>query len=163
AARAGRERAMTAVSPPDVSIVTVSGNTRADLAKCLRALPLAAATLTVEVIVVDNASSDGTQTMLAAEFPQVRVIQNRDNVDYGCANNIGAHASRGRALLILNSDCELQPGTLQSMVVALERDASIGMVLCRILNPDGSLQPSVHESFPSPWSMLGDLLFLSSL
>lgn len=148
---------------PDVSLVIVSWNTRTDLAQCLRAVPAAAGQLTVEVIVVDNGSSDGTQAMLAGEFPHVRVIQNRDNVGYGRANNIGARTSTGRALLILNSDCELQPGSLQSMVAELERDASIGMVLCRILNPDRTLQPSVHESFPSPWSQLGDLFFLSSL
>ena len=148
---------------PDVSVLIVSWNTRDYLAKCLRAVPGAAGPLTVEIIIVDNGSSDGTQTMLAEEFPHVRVIQSRDNVGFGKANNIGAQASRGRTLLILGSDCELQPGSLPPMVVELDRDSSIGMVLCRILNPDGSLQPSVHESFPSPWSQLGDLFFLSSL
>lgn len=148
---------------PDVSLVIVSWNTRTDLSQCLHAVSAAAGQLMVEVIVVDNGSSDGTQAMLAGEFPHVRVIQNRDNVGYGRANNIGARAGTGRALLILNSDCELQPGSLQAMVAELERDASIGMVLCRILNPDRSLQPSVHESLPSPWSHLGDLFFLSSL
>jgi len=148
---------------PDISVLIVSWNTRDYLARCLRAIPGAAGTLTVEIIVVDNGSSDGTQTMLAEEFPHVRMIQNRENVGFGKANNIGARASRGSALLILNSDCEHQPGSLQAIVAELDRDASIGMVLCRILNPDGSLQPSVHESFPSPWSQLGDLFFLPSL
>jgi len=148
---------------PDISIVIVSWNTKDDLALCLRAIPHAADTLAVEIIVVDNGSTDGSQAMLAEQFPLVQVIQNQDNVGYGRAMNIGARVSRGRALLILNSDCEVQPGALQSMVAELEREASIGMVLCRILNRDGSLQPSVHESFPSPWSQLGDLLFLPSL
>lgn len=148
---------------PDISALIVSWNTRDYLVRCLRAVPGAAGTLTVEIIVVDNGSSDGTQAMLAEEFPHVRVIQSRDNVGFGKASNIGVQASRGRTLLILGSDCEMQPGSLPPMVVELDRDPSIGMVLCRILNPDGSLQPSVHESFPSPWSQLGDLFFLPSL
>jgi len=148
---------------PDISVLIVSWNTRDYLAKCLRAVPGAAGPLTVEIIVVDNGSSDGTQAMLAEEFPHVRVIQSRENVGFGKASNIGVQASRGRTVLILGSDCELQPVSLPPMVVELDRDLSIGMVLCRILNPDGSLQPSVHESFPSPWSQLGDLFFLSSL
>lgn len=148
---------------PDISVLIVSWNTRDYLARCLRAVPGASGTLTVEIIVVDNGSSDGSQAMLAEEFPHVRVIQSRENVGFGKASNIGVQASRGRTLLILGSDCELQPVSLPPMVVELDRDPSIGMVLCRILNPDGSLQPSVHESFPSPWSQLGDLFFLPSL
>lgn len=148
---------------PDISALIVSWNTRDYLVRCLRAIPGATGTLTVEIIVVDNGSSDGTQAMLAEEFPHVRVIQSRENVGFGKASNIGVQASRGRTLLILGSDCELQPVSLPPMIVELDRDPSIGMVLCRILNPDGSLQPSVHESFPSPWSQLGDLFFLPSL
>jgi hypothetical protein len=154
---------MSAASLPDVSLVIVSWNTRDYLARCLRAVPEAAEKLAVEIIVVDNGSTDGTQTMLAGEFPHVQVIQNRDNIGYGRACNIGARAGRGRVLLILNSDCELQPGALSTMAGELGRDASIGMVLCRILNSDGSLQPSVHRSFPSPWDQIGELFFLSSL
>ncbi len=148
---------------PDVSVVVVSLNTSDYLARFLTAIPNAADILTVEVIVVDNGSSDGTQAMLAAEFPQVRVIQNQENLGFGRASNVGARASRGRLLLLLNSDCELEPGALATMVDTLEQDTSLGGVLCGLVNADGSLQPSVHRSFPSPWSLLGDLLFLSSL
>lgn len=154
---------MTNDAIPDISILIVGWNTRDYLARCLRAVPGAAEKLTVEIVVVDNGSTDGTQAMLAEEFPHVQIIQNDENVGFGRANNIGAKVSRGRTLLILGSDCELQPGSLPSMVAELDQDPAIGMVLCRILNPDGSLQPSVHESFPSPWSQLGDLFFLSSL
>lgn len=148
---------------PDVSIVVVSWNTRPYLARCLAAIPRAAEHLAVEVIVVDNGSSDGTPAMVAREFPGVQIIQSRENLGFGHANNIGAQASRGRNLLLLNSDCELGAGALPAMVGALDRDASLGGVFCRLLNTDGSLQPSVHRSFPSPSSLLGDLFFVSSL
>ncbi len=90
--------------------------------------------------------------MLAAEFPQVRVIANRENLGFARAYNPGARSARGRALLLLNSDCEPAPGVLAAMMDELDRDASLGGVLCRLLNPDGTLQPSVHRSFPPPWS-----------
>lgn len=150
-------------SLPDISILIVSWNTRSYLARCLRAVPGAAEKLNVEIIVVDNGSTDGTQAMLAEEFSRVRVIQNRENVGFGSANNIGAKTSRGRALLVLGSDCELGPGALAAMAREMDGDASLGAVLCRLLNPDGSLQPSVHQSLPSPWGLIGELLFLSSL
>ncbi len=148
---------------PDVSIIIVSWNTRTYLARCLAAIPRAVENLAMEVIVVDNGSSDGTQTMLAEEFPQVQAIRSRENLGFGRANNVGARASRGRTLLLLNSDCELGAGALTSMVAELDKDASLGGVLCRLLSGDGTLQPSLHRSFPCPWSLIGDLFFLSSL
>jgi GT2 family glycosyltransferase len=149
--------------PPDVSIVVVSWNTREYLARALAAVRAAAPSLETESIVVDNGSSDGTQTMLAERFPAVRLIQNTENVGFGRASNLGAHAARGRALLVLNSDCELLPGALRTMLAALDADPSTGGVVCRLVNPDGTLQPSVHHAFPSPWGLFGELCFWSSL
>ncbi len=148
---------------PDVSVIIVSLNTKEYLARCLAALPPAAEEFAIEVLVVDNGSGDGTQTMLAREFPTVRLIQSQENLGFGRANNLGARAAAGRALLLLNSDCELQPGSLATMLGALDQDPSLGGIFCRLLNGDGSLQPSVHRSFPSPWGLAGDLFFVSSL
>jgi len=147
----------------DVSIVIVSWNTSDYLVRCLGLLDSATKGLTTEVIVVDNGSSDGSQAVVAAQFPKVRLIQNADNLGYGRACNIGVQASCGRTVLLLNSDCELTPGSVTTMVETLDQDPSLGGVFCRLVNPDGSLQPSVHESLPSPWSMFGDLLLFSSL
>src|SRR5436309_3398835 len=147
----------------DVSIVIVSWNTSDYLVRCLGLLDSATKGLTTEVIVVDNGSSDGSQAVVAAQFPKVRLIQNADNLGYGRACNIGVQASCGRTVLLLNSDCELTPGSVTTMVATLDQDPSLGGVLCRLVNLAGSLQPSVHESLPSPWSMFGDLLLFSSL
>jgi hypothetical protein len=151
------------MSEPDVSIVIVSLNTGEYLRRCLTAIPDAASGLTVEVFVLDNGSTDGTQRMLAEEFTEVRLIQSGENLGFGRASNLGARSARGRALLLLNSDCEMGPGALRIMVRTLDGDAGVGGVLCRLLNADGSLQPSVHPSFPTPWSQLGDIAFLTSL
>ena len=147
----------------DVSVVVVSWNTREYLARCLAAIPVAAPSLAVETIVVDNGSCDGTQAMLTERFPRVCLVQNAENVGFARGSNVGARASRGRTLLFLNSDCELAPGALGTMLAALEADPALGGVVCRLLNPDGTLQPSVHAVFPTPWGLLGDLGFASSL
>jgi N-acetylglucosaminyl-diphospho-decaprenol L-rhamnosyltransferase len=147
----------------DVSVVVVSWNTRQRLERCLAALSHAAPRDASEIVVVDNGSTDGSQAMVTERFPGVRLIQNRDNLGYGRAVNIGVKAGTGRAVLILNSDCEPAPGALALMLEKLDREPSAGGLFCKLLNPDGSLQPSVHERFPSPWGMLGDVIGLSSL
>jgi GT2 family glycosyltransferase len=148
---------------PDVSIVIVSLNTRQYLSRCLAAIPRAADRLRFEVVVVDNGSTDGTQAMLAEAIPQVRLIQSAENLGFGRANNVGAGAGRGRTVLLLNSDCEPQPGSLGKLLAALDQDPSLGGVFCRLLNADGTLQPSVHRAFPTPWTLLGEVFFLSPL
>ena len=149
--------------PPDVSVVVVSWNTSRRLERCLAAVGPAARQASVEIIVVDNGSTDGSQAMVAERFPHVRLVQNRDNQGYGRAANVGVREGRGRYALILNSDCEPAPGALAAMAERLDRDPAVGGVFCKLLNPDGSLQPSVHGRFPSPWAMLGDLFGWSSL
>lgn len=147
----------------EVSVIVVSFNTREHLARCLAAIPAAAAGLPLETIVVDNASDDGSADMVAARFPNVRLIRSVANLGFGRATNTAAATARGRALLLLNSDCELAPGALATMQRALEVDAFVGAVFCRLHNSDGTLQPSVHRRLPSPWSGLGDALFITSL
>jgi GT2 family glycosyltransferase len=149
--------------PPEITAVVVSWNTREHLARCLDALDGAADGLHVETIVVDNGSTDGSQAMVAAKFPRVRLIQSPDNVGFGRASNIGAAAGSGRALLLLNSDCELHAGALATLLDALDADPALGAVFARLSNADGTLQPSVHDALPTPWSHAGDVLFASSL
>ena len=127
----------------DVSIVIVSWNTGDYLVRCLGLLDSATKGLTTEVIVVDNGSSDGSQAMVAAQFPKVRLIQNADNLGYSRACNLGVQASCGRTVLLLNSDCELAPGSVMTLVETLDQDPSLGGVFCRLVNPDGSLHPSM--------------------
>jgi len=147
----------------DLTAVVVSWNTREHLARSLAALEGAADGLRVETIVVDNGSSDGSQAMVAAKFPRVRLLQSASNLGFGGASNVGAAAGTGRAILLLNSDCELAPGALATLLGALDADATLGAVFARLVNADGTLQPSVHDALPTPWSQAGDVLFASSL
>jgi len=147
----------------DLTAVVVSWNTREHLARCLAALEGAAEGVRVETIVVDNGSTDGSQAMVAEKFPRARLIQSADNVGFGRASNVGAAAGTGRAIVLLNSDCELTPGALATLLGALDADATLGAVFARLVNADGTLQPSVHDALPTPWSQAGDVLFASSL
>jgi hypothetical protein len=147
----------------DVTAVVVSWNTREHLARTLSALEGAADGLRVETVVVDNGSTDGSQAMVADKFPRVRLIQSPANVGFARACNVGAAAGTGRAVLLLNSDCELEPGALGVLLGALDADPMLAAVFARLLNADGTLQPSVHDALPTPWSYAGDVVFASSL
>jgi N-acetylglucosaminyl-diphospho-decaprenol L-rhamnosyltransferase len=148
----------------DMDVVIVSWNTREHLARCLTALAAPSAdAVSLNVIVVDNGSTDGSAAMVADKFPHVRLLAGADNVGFGRACNAGAAAGRARAVLLLNSDCEPAPGALATMLAALDAEPEVGGVFCRLLNVDGTLQPSVHRSLPTPWSHLGDVVFRGSL
>src|SRR5690606_15305877 len=99
------ERAGPSAAPLDVSVIIVAWNSGAVLHRCLRALGGRAA----EIIVVDNASADGTTGTLAAEFPGVRLVALAANIGFGPAVNRGARLARGDALFLLNPDTEPAP------------------------------------------------------
>ncbi len=123
---------------PDVSVITVVWN-RAELTlRCLAALA-AHTDAAMEVIVVDNASTDETPRLLA-QVDGAIVIRNASNLGFPAGNNVGARAARGAFLLFLNNDAELAPGSIGSMVDAARRDASMGAVGGKLVWPDGRLQ-----------------------
>jgi len=137
----------------ELSIVILSWNTSDLLAACLRAIERHPFRGHREVIVVDNASSDRSADRVAAEFPSVRLIRSDANLGYSGGNNLGLRAARGRFRLLLNSDTEVGPGALDRLVGFLEATPGAGAVSCRLVNPDGSLQPSCMR-FPTLWTAL---------
>lgn len=134
---------------PDCSIVIVSWNVRDLLRACLQSLPAAAGPdLQTEVIVVDNASTDGSAALVRAEFPAVRLLAATANQGFARANNRGIAAGRGRLVLLLNPDTEMRPGALAALVTWLDRHPAYGLAGPRLLNPDGSPQSS-RRRFPT--------------
>jgi N-acetylglucosaminyl-diphospho-decaprenol L-rhamnosyltransferase len=151
------ENAMTA-SPrqpeqvPDLSIVIVSWNVRDLLQKCLASIYCPDApdmALTIEIIVVDNASTDGSVEMVRQTFPQVTLIANADNRGFTGGNNQGIAASRGRYVLLLNPDTEVLDDALAHMVAYMDAHPEIGALGPMLLYPDGSVQSS-RRRFPTP-------------
>ncbi len=131
----------------DLSIVIVNWNTRALLADCLASVFENAPDCSFEVIVIDNASKDGSKTMVRARYPQVRLFEMRSNLGFARANNVGFGAARGRFILMLNSDTLVHEGCLQKSVDYIARHPRLAAMGCRVLNKDGTHQHSAG-SFP---------------
>ena len=161
-----------------LSIIIVSYNTREITLDCLRTLyaELEAPSLeagdqdasiafdrsTAKVIVVDNASSDGSPAAIRAAFPQVRLLQNEKNAGFGAANNQAMSGAGGDFFLLLNSDAFPKPGAIRALLAHLRAHPEIGLVGPRLLNPDGTLQLSCFR-FPSPAGIWAENLWLSAL
>ena len=138
----------TTPPPADLSIVIVSWNTRELLLRCLAAIPPATVALRVEIIVVDNASIDGTPEAIRQHFPTVRLIETGQNLGFAAGNNVGLGLAHGRFVCLLNPDTEARPGALAALVAHLDAHLYLGAVGPRLLNSDGSEQ-AVGFRFPS--------------
>ena len=119
------------------------------LRACLSSIASAGDSPSLEVLVVDNASSDGTSQMVRSEFPWVHLIQNTQNLGFGRPNNQAFMKAKGSYFLLLNSDTILQPGALEHLVHAMETTPKAGAIGPEMLNPDGTVQPSAFCRFPS--------------
>jgi GT2 family glycosyltransferase len=146
----------------DISVIIVSWNVRDLLKKCLESIFRHTQDVAFEVIMVDNASTDGTLEMLKHYFPNVKLIANQKNLGFAKANNIGIREAQGEYILLLNPDTEFIENSLEKVVQKMESDENIGVLGCRILNSDKSLQPSVRR-FPTLASQLIILLKLHRL
>jgi GT2 family glycosyltransferase len=134
-------------SQPLLSIVIVSYNSAALLGACLASLPAAIDGRPVEVIVVDNASRDGSAALVTATFPGVTVLAQASNTGYAAANNAGLARARGAFLCLLNPDTAVAPGALERLVTWLATHPAAAVAAPRLLNPDGSTQ-AVGFRFP---------------
>lgn len=113
-----------------------------------------------EVIVVDNASYDGCDDMVRNEFPATKFIQSATNLGFAKANNLGASVATGRNLLFLNPDTEVLGDALARLVSFLDGEPNAGIVGCRLLNTDLSLQTSCVQAFPSILNQMLDTEYL---
>lgn len=128
----------------DLSVIIVNWNTRELLKDCLSSLQKDD-TLHKEIWVVDNASSDGSVQMLQAEYPQVRLITNKENAGFAQANNQALVQATGRYCLLLNSDTIVPAGTLDKMVRFMDETPDAGVVGCAQVYPDGRRQVTCHR------------------
>jgi N-acetylglucosaminyl-diphospho-decaprenol L-rhamnosyltransferase len=147
----------------DLSIIIVNWNSAAFLKECLGTIYSPSRSLELEVIVVDNASFDGARQMVETEFPAARFIESAANLGFGGANNAGFEHSTGRNILFLNPDTKILGAALETMVSTLDANPAAGIVGCKLLNFDGSVQTSCIQAFPTIWNQLLDAEFLRSL
>jgi N-acetylglucosaminyl-diphospho-decaprenol L-rhamnosyltransferase len=145
-----------------LSIVIVNWNTRDLLAQCLISIERHPPRGACEVWVVDNASADGSPSVVRERFPWVHLIENRENVGFAAANNQAIRRSEGRYILLLNSDTEVRPGALPALAAFMDGHPRAGAAGARLLNADGTLQPSCHPML-TPGREFWRLLFLERL
>ncbi len=147
----------------ELAIVIVSYNVRDFLQQALTSVRKALAGISAEVWVVDNASTDGTAAMVRRCFPEVKLIANDRNVGFAAANNQVLKQCRAEVVCLLNPDTVVQEDTFRTLLAFLREHPEAGMVGCKILNPDGSLQHACRRSIPTPWVAFTKLVGLSRL
>ncbi len=147
----------------DLSIIIVNYNVKEFLQNLIHSIEKASSNLTKEIIIVDNASDDGSVDFIKDKFPQVKLIANQKNIGFGKANNIGLKQASGRYILLINPDAIVAEDTFEKMIQFFEQNDSAGLAGCKILNPDGTLQLACRRSFPGPWTSFTKVTGLSSL
>ena len=157
----------------DLGIVILNWNTRDLLRECLKTV-FASEGVTLRVVVVDNASDDGSAAMVRAEFPQAELIENAANIGYPAGNNVGLRhlgyrgsgdvdANAPRYALLLNPDTEVPPTGFRDMAAFMDANPQIGAAGPKLILPDGSLDKACRRGFPTPTVALYHFAGLSKL
>ena len=147
---------------PDVSVIIVNWNTRQYLLDCVASICGETKRTAIEIIVVDNASHDGSQDALRERFPEVKLIENDENLGFAKANNIGFAAARGKAVCLVNTDVIALSGVIDRLWEYLTANPEVGMVGPRTLNREMEVRQNCRR-FPTISNACGDYLWLKKL
>ncbi|TXK76901.1 glycosyltransferase family 2 protein [Paenibacillus sp. N3.4] len=134
----------------DLSILIVNYKTRDLTLACIESVITSNTSYKYEIILIDNASNDGTIQTVTEKFPQVICQANSENVGFSKANNQGILLSQGRYVLLLNSDTIVQSDTFETMLRFMDENPAVGVSGCKIVLPDGSLDKACKRGFPTP-------------
>ena len=138
-------------SSPDISVVIVAWNAKRYLESCLDSLVQALPRRSMEVLVVDNASADGTIEMVETKFAWVKLIKSNENLGFARGNNLAIRQCRGRYIALVNPDVIVFPGCLDALADFLDQNPKVGNVGPRVFNPDMT-QQSTCRRFPTLWN-----------
>lgn len=150
----------------DISVIIVNYNVKELLEQCIKSIFAAAGRLSVEVIVVDNNSFDGSAEFIRQKFPGkpgLKIIESPVNLGFAKANNLGAKEAKGEYLLILNPDTILQEDTLDRSLEYYKAGKDIGALTCKLILPNGKLDLACRRSFPTPGVAVFRILGLSRI
>lgn len=138
----------------DLSIVIVNYNTKKLLADTIQSVIDTVDSTKYEIIVVDNASTDGSIEMLNKQYPNVNLIENKDNLGFSKANNIGIKQASGRYILILNSDTKVLDQCFEKCLEYMDSNIHVGVLGCKLLLASGKLDHACKRGFPTPEASL---------
>ena len=147
----------------DLSIIIVNYNVKEFLQNLLHSAEKASSRISKEIIVIDNASDDGSVDIIKQKFPTVKLVENKNNIGFGSANNQGLKIAQGKYILFINPDCIVSENTFDKMISFFNEHPDCGLAGCKILNSDGSLQLACRRSFPGPWTSFTKVTGLSNL
>src|SRR5215204_3945017 len=133
-----------------ISVIILNWNTRDLMAQCLNSIEQHKSNLQLEIIVVDNASTDGSQAMLKEKYPQILLIANNQNIGFAKGNNQAMQVANGDYFLLWNSDAFATPGAIQSLLHLAEKEPKAAIVGAQLRNADNSFQAS-YTPFPNQW------------
>ena len=155
----------SSVTHPDMALTIIIScyNTRDIVEDCLRSIYQNPPTEGYEVILVDDASTDGTSEMVSATFPEVRLLRNDVNRHYARSNNTALDEARGQNVLLLNNDTIVLPGALDAMIAFLRTHPEAGAVGCKLLNEDGTTQASAKAPLGAGAAIFGARSFVTKL
>jgi GT2 family glycosyltransferase len=151
-----------AATPPDLTVLIVNWNAREPLLRCLASVAAATPGLACEVLVVDNASADGSRRAVARSFPEVRLLASEVNLGFGRGVAFGLRSAAGRYVAVVNPDVELGAGSLAVLAALLDREERAALVGPAIRSPDGQLR-SGAERLPGVASAFADVPLLGRL
>lgn len=141
------------MSEIDISIIIVNFNSFSYLSESLRSLFESDFPQTnIEIIVIDNASTDNSVINFKRNFPKIRLIENKINIGFAKANNQGIHKSQGKYILLLNPDTLIPKETIRTLYNFMRENIKVGIVTCKVEMPDGKLDDACHRGFPTPWN-----------
>jgi O-antigen biosynthesis protein len=147
----------------DLSVIIVSWNVRDLLRQCIDSVRCTESGVSMEVFVIDNASSDGSVEMIRSHYKDVNLIASDSNLGFATANNIGLRHAHGRYVLFLNPDTVIREGALIRMTNFLDRNPNVAIVGPRLVNPDGSVQRACARTSPTVMLALFGALYLHRL
>jgi len=151
---------LTKFTMPDLSVIILNYNTKDLLRDCLKSV---ISDKRIEIIVVDNASTDGSAEMVKKEFPQVELIVSKKNLGFAAGNNLALKKASGKYILFLNSDAQVKPETFKKMIAFMESDPQIGASTAKTMLFSGRMDPDCHRGFPTPWASVCYFLGLERL
>ncbi len=137
----------------DLSVIILSYRNPEKLRATLAAVFRSVTGYRFEVIVVDNDSGDGSAEMVERDFPQARLLRNANN-GFAKGNNLGLSKAKGRYILFLNPDTEVDTDVFQKCLDFIEKHEKIGMLGCKLIRADGSIDHASKRGFPNPWNAL---------
>jgi GT2 family glycosyltransferase len=147
----------------DLSIIIVNYNVKEFLQNLLNSISKASSNISREIIIVDNASDDGSVEMIREKFTSAQLISNKKNLGFGKANNQALEIAKGKYILLINPDTVVSEDTFEKLISFFKDNQDAGLAGCKILNPDGSLQLACRRSFPGPWTSFCKVTGLSNL